>query len=411
MHAHIVTVGDELLAGRTTNSNAAFIGQALSLLGVPAVQGTVVGDSVIDIAAAVTAALDAADLVIVTGGLGPTHDDVTLEGVAAALGVPLVLNLAVQALIVERYRRWGRTIPAGAERMAMVPEGAAVLPNEWGTAPGLHLRINQRHLIVLPGVPREMRGIMTESVTPLVRAMPGRQPVHFRALATAGVPESRLSELIADLIPPPDSAIRLAFLPGYGGVELRLSTQGDSAALDRLAKAITARIGRAFVGDAAEGDLVGHVSRICKSRGYTLATAESCTGGLVGKLFTDLPGSSEFYTGGVVAYDNRIKQEFLGVSAEQLQTFGAVSEEVALAMAAGVRQRFASTFGLSVTGIAGPGGGTEQKPVGLIWLGLAHPGGTAAHRLILAGDREQNRLRAAYAAIDFLRRHLALAAK
>jgi nicotinamide-nucleotide amidase len=165
------------------------------------------------------------------------------------------------------------------------------------------------------------------------------------------------------------------------------------------------------VGDAAEEDLVGHVSRICKERGYTLATAESCTGGLVGKLCTDLPGSSEFYTGGVVAYDNRIKQELLGVRAEQLQTFGAVSEEVALAMAAGVRQRFASTFGLSVTGIAGPGGGTEQKPVGLTWLALAHPDGTAAHRLILAGDREQNRLRAAYAAIDFLRHHLAPAAK
>jgi nicotinamide-nucleotide amidase len=406
MHAHIVTVGDELLSGRTVNGNAAFIGKALADLGVPVQRATVVGDDLDAIAQAVRDALASADLVVVTGGLGPTHDDVTLEGVARGLAVPLVLDAEIRAVIVERYRRWGRSEPATVLRMAAVPRGARALPNEWGTAPGLHVQVGGRHLFVLPGVPREMRGIMTESVVPIVRALPGRRPVHVRALATSGVSESRLSEMIADLIPPPESPVRLAFLPGYGGVELRLSTQGDEAALDGVARQIVARIGDAYAGDAEAEDLAEHVSRLCKEGGHTLATAESCTGGLLGKLLTDHAGSSAFYLGGVVAYDNRIKETLLGVRSDQLASFGAVSAEVAQSMAMGVRERFGATFGLSITGIAGPGGGTEDKPVGLIWLGLAYPGGEGTHRLRLTNDREQNRLRAAYGALDYLRRHI-----
>jgi len=413
MHAHLVTVGDELLSGRTVNSNAAFIGARLAEVGVPVTQGVVVGDDTGEIARAVAEALTQADVVIVTGGLGPTHDDVTLEGVARALDVPLVRDLGVEAQVVERYRRWGRTLPEGVLRMAMLPEGAEALPNSWGSAPGVHIRRDERHLFVLPGVPSEMRGIVTESVMPILRRLPGRLPVYFRALVTAGVAESRLSDKIHDLIPAPGSGIRLAFLPGYGGVELRLTTQGDQAELDRLAKAIIERIGAAYVGDASQDDedLIGVVSALCKERGHTLATAESCTGGLVGKLLTDRPGSSEFYSGGVVAYDNRIKQNMLGVTAEALQAFGAVSEEVARAMATGVRERFATTFGLSITGVAGPGGGTPEKPVGLIWLGMAHPEGVESRKLMLAADRDQNRRRAAFAAIDYLRRHLTKSAE
>jgi nicotinamide-nucleotide amidase len=408
MHAHLVTVGDELLSGRTVNSNAAFIGAHLAEVGVPVVQSVVVGDDTDEIARAVAAAVTQAQVVVVTGGLGPTHDDVTLEGVARALGVPLARDLSVEAQVVERYRRWGRTLPEGVLRMAMLPEGAEALPNLWGSAPGLHIRRDERHLFVLPGVPSEMRGIMTESILPRLKRLPDRLPVHFRALVTAGVAESRLSDKIKDLIPKAGSAIRLAFLPGYGGVELRLTTQGDESELDRLARSIIERIGAAYVGEATakDEDLVGVVSTLCKKGGHTLATAESCTGGLLGKLLTDRPGSSEFYSGGVVAYENRIKEKLLGISAKDLTTFGAVSEEVARAMAAGVRERFDATFGLSITGIAGPGGATPDKPVGLIWLGLAHPEGVGSRRLMLAADRDQNRRRAAFAAIDFLRRHL-----
>lgn len=406
MRTFLVTVGDELLSGRTVNSNAAYIGRKLADVGAPVVSALVVGDDIPQIAKAIRSATAGHEVVIVTGGLGPTHDDVTLDGISAALSLPLVESEEVLAAITERYKKLDRTVPAGVRRMARVPQGAEILPNHWGTAPGLHVLLGNTRIVALPGVPREMRGILDESVVPMLAALPGVRPVYVRALATAGVPESSLSERISDLIPPAGSAIRMAFLPGYNGVELRLSSAESPQEVDQLAARIAERIGLALVGDATGSDLVAKVGQLLTRRGATLATAESCTGGLLGKLLTDRAGSSDYYLGGVIAYANEAKLDFLDVPPEVLDSHGAVSAESAQAMAQGARSRFGSGYALSITGIAGPGGGTDLKPVGLIFLGLAWEGGSATRKLQLTSDREQNRERSAYSALDFLRRHL-----
>lgn len=408
MDAFLLTVGDELLSGRTLNSNAAYIGKKIAEAGAPVAEAMVVGDRVSEIAQAVKQAAMRYPVVVVTGGLGPTHDDVTLLGIALGLSLPLVEDPGVLKSITERYRRMDRAIPPGVTRMARIPQGARVLPNHWGTAPGLQITSGQASVFVLPGVPREMRGILDESVIPVIRTLPGTSPLYFRAVVTAGVPESSLSERIADLIPPADGPIRLAFLPGYSGVEVRLTTvdSGSETAVDQLAAAIAKRVGPALVGEIAGDDLVSRVGELLRARGATLATAESCTGGLLGKLLTDRAGSSDFYLGGLITYANSAKHDLLGVPSELLERFGAVSAETALAMAKGARERFGSDFALSITGIAGPGGATPEKPVGLIFLGLAWPGGESAKSLQLSTDREQNRERAAYSALNYLRLHL-----
>lgn len=402
----MLTIGDELLSGRTTDTNGAYMGRRLSEVGAPVATRVTVGDDVAHISRTLLGALAEYDIVVITGGLGPTHDDVTVEAVAQALDLPLTTNRKVLSGIEERYREWNRPMPQAVARMARMPEGAVVLDNLWGTAPGLYLQVESCHIFLMPGVPREMRGILDESVVPKIRALPGLTPVHVRAIATSGISESALAEKLADLLPPSSSPVKAAYLPGYGGVELRLSSTEDPEAVDSLIDQISERIGLHYVGDAAQEDLVGHLARILVERKETLATAESCTGGLIGKLLTDQPGSSEYYLGGVVVYSNEIKQKLLGVPGDTLSRHGAVSAETAEAMAAGVRDRLNSTYAISVTGIAGPGGGTDLKPVGLVYLGLATGKGNFSREMRLTRDREQNRLRSAYAAIDFLRRKI-----
>lgn len=406
MRTCLITIGDELLSGRTINTNASYIGSRLAESGAPVTKAVVIGDIVAEIEFEITEALFDFDVVVITGGLGPTHDDVTLDGLAEALELPLEESDEVLETIEARYRKLDRVVPAGVRRMARVPRGATVLPNRWGTAPGLHIVADRRHLFVLPGVPREMRGLLDESVVPMVKKLPGLTPVYVRSLLTAGVTESALSESISDLIPPADSPVRLAFLPGYHGVELRLATQSAPKEADRLATAIAERIGPALLEPTSGDDLLGVVGNLLRYRKARLATAESCTGGFLGKLLTDRAGSSEFYLGGVIAYANSAKQELLDVSRETLADFGSVSPESAAAMAQGARERFGADYALAITGIAGPGGGTEAKPVGLIYLGLASGDGVVTRKLQLTSDREQNRERSAYAALDFLRRHL-----
>lgn len=408
MNLELVTVGTELLLGFTVDTNGAEVGRACAAVGIRLVRRTAVPDDAPAIGAAVREALGRTGLVVTTGGLGPTRDDATKQAVAEVLGRRLVEDPDVLQSLEARARRMGRWPLAASNRtQAQVPEGATVLPNPRGTAPGLWLEdADGRVAVLLPGVPREMRGLMDESVLPIVRALPGLTPVYVRSLLTAGVTESALSETINDLVPPADSPVRLAFLPGYHGVELRLSTQGAPGEADRLASAIAQRIGPALVDEASGDDLVAKVGRLLREQGAHLATAESCTGGLLGKLLTDRPGSSEFYLGGVIAYANTAKQELLDVPSGTLTEHGSVSPESAAAMAQGALARFGADFALAITGIAGPGGGTPDKPVGLIYLGLAWGGGTTTRKLQLTSDREQNRERSAYAALDLLRRHL-----
>ena len=402
----LITIGDELLSGRTVNTNAAYIGKRLSAIGAPVCESLVIGDDRLQIVAAVHRGLTGFDVAVITGGLGPTHDDITVEAVAAALGVELERDDSVYAAIETRYRHLDRAMPAGVEKMALIPRGARVLTNNWGTAPGLHIQAGRRHLFVLPGVPAEMQGILDGSVLPALSDLPGRAEVHIRALATTGIYESKLSELLSDLIPGPDDPVKMAFLPNYSGVELRLITRSDRDRLNRLAEEIIERIGDSYLGEAHGEDLVARVSGLLCERRETLVTAESCTGGLIGKLLTDRPGASAFYLGGVVAYSNGLKEQLLGVPQDVLVSHGAVSSETALAMAAGARERLGATYALSVTGIAGPEGEAPDKPVGLIYLGLAAPDGTSYRRLQLSTHREQNRTRSAFAALNYLRRHI-----
>ena len=406
MNSCIITVGDELLSGRTLNSNAAHLGRELGKTGAPVSRSVVVADDILAIAKAAADAVGHADVLIITGGLGPTHDDVTLDGLAAGLKLELNEDSEIYAEIESRYRKAEKTVPSGARRMARKLAGAVALPNHWGTAPGYYLLYQKTYIFVLPGVPGEMMGILEESVLPRLGGLPGLTPLYVRALSTAGVPESILAEQLSALIPSPGDELRLAFLPGYAGVELRLTTRSDPAAVDRLTEKMAARIGPALVGEAAGDDLVVKVARLLSKSGRTLATAESCTGGLLGKLLTDRAGSSDFYRGGLVAYADAAKVALLGVLQETLLEHGAVSASTALAMARGARERLDADYALSITGIAGPGGGTPEKPVGLIYLGLAWGDGEDCRKLRLTADRQQNRARSAYAALDFLRRHL-----
>jgi nicotinamide-nucleotide amidase len=406
MNTFVLTIGDELLSGRTLDTNGAYIGKQLSLVGAPARSRATVGDDVAQIVQTIRQAQSDHDVLIITGGLGPTHDDVTVEAIAQALSVSITTNEEVLKGIKARYSEWNRPMPEGVARMAQVPDGSQVLKNLWGTAPGLYLQSNHRHIFVLPGVPREMRGLLDASVIPIIESLPGLEPVHTRAIATSGISESALAEKLRDLMPPDSSAIKVAYLPGYGGVEMRFTSQKDPDAVEKLATQVIERIGLHFVGDATQDDLVGHLARMLMSRNETIATAESCTGGLIGKLLTDRPGSSEYFLGGVVVYSNEIKQNLLGVPGDTLVQYGAVSAQTAEAMAKGARDRMNATYAVSVTGIAGPGGGTDEKPVGLVFLGLATDQGTFSRQMRLTRDREQNRLRSAYSAIDFLRRHI-----
>jgi nicotinamide-nucleotide amidase len=402
-----VTIGTELLLGFTVDTNAAEIGRALAAAGVDVVRHTSVADRPDAIRAALTEALGRADVVLATGGLGPTSDDLTKQAAADVFGRRLVHDPAVLAALEERFRRIGRwPMPAANRSQADVPEGAVVLPNPRGTAPGLWLEDERgRVLVLLPGVPHEMRGLLHEHVLPRLAGRGGGTVVRSRALRTTGVAESAVAERlggIADEIAP----LTLAYLPGTAGVDLRVTAWhlAPDDADRRLAGAlglIAPRLGQDRYGED-DADLAAVV--LTALAGRTLAVAESCTGGLLGGRITAVPGASHTFLGGIVAYDNTVKTDLLGVPAATIAEHGAVSEPVVLAMTDGARRRFNADAALAVTGIAGPEGGTTDKPVGTVWVAARVGDQARAVRRVLPGDRREIRERAAQAALDLLRR-------
>jgi nicotinamide-nucleotide amidase len=407
----VVTVGDELLLGDTTDSNAARIGRALAELGAPVVRHETVGDQAGAIAGAVERALADGDLVIVTGGLGPTPDDLTREAVAELLGRPLRPDPELEAALRARYLAAGyRDFPANNLRQALVPEGARVLPNARGTAPGLALELDGRWVVLLQGVPRELEAMLAGPARDLiVEAFAGRlrPPLHLR-VRTTGIAESRLAERVEALLPAARGPVRLAYLPSLFGVDLRFTVGADAdpagarAWLDRMAAALGELGPYVYEGD----DLVEAVAASLARSGHTLAVAESCTGGLVAKRLTDRAGASRWFLGGVIAYADRVKVEQLGVPAEAIARAGAVSEEVARAMADGVRRALGADAGLGITGIAGPDGGSAEKPVGTVWYAVAVGDRVAAETRVFVGDREAVRERSAQAVLNLLYRTL-----
>ncbi|MEP7066883.1 MAG: competence/damage-inducible protein A [Gemmatimonadota bacterium] len=414
MQIEILTIGDELLLGFTIDTNAAYLARALAGIGVEIVHRTTVGDDAELIAQAVKDALERTGAVITTGGLGPTSDDRTRPAIAKLFGRELVRDDAIVAQIQERFwRMTSAKMPETNVVQAMVPVGARVLENRHGTAPSLMLEDEQgRWVIMLPGVPREMRGLTNDTVIPLLRERIGVAPIAIvsRTVRTTGIGESALAEKLGDLAKGVDG-LPLAFLPGWAGADLRLTSHtlpADAAtrALDTAAQKLRDAVG-AFVYGQEDDDLAELVLGMCRERGLTIATGESCTGGLLGARITAIPGSSDVYHGGVVAYENSVKTKLLGVRETSLQEHGAVSEQVAREMAEGCARVLGTQIGIGITGIAGPGGGTSDKPVGTVWVAVTGAGETRATGRVYVGDREEIRLRATQASLDHVRRALA----
>ena len=416
MKLEIVTIGTELLLGYTLDSNGAELGRALAAAGVEVVRRTSVADRPELIREAVRDALERTGAVITTGGLGPTRDDMTKTVVAELFGRPLVLDAALLAALEARFKRMGRwPMPAANRSQAEVPDGATVLPNPRGTAPGLWLEDPRGRLaVLLPGVPREMRGLVVDEVLPrlIERSVAPRRVIRSRTVRTTGVPESALAERVAP-IEATLAPLTLAYLPSVFGVDLRvtawdLEAEQADALLEAAGRRLAQAAGEHYYGDD-DTDLAGVVLDALRRQRHRLGVAESCTGGMVAERVTNIPGSSDTFIGGVVAYADVIKTAALKVPLETLAAHGAVSEATVRAMAEGAQRLFSVDSGLAVTGIAGPGGGTPEKPVGTVWLAARVHTETRAVQRVFPGDRDEIRRRAAQAALDLLRRQLARA--
>jgi nicotinamide-nucleotide amidase len=417
MNVEVVTIGDELLLGFTVDTNAAHLARALSALGVGVVRRSTVGDAPAAIADAVREALDRTGAVITTGGLGPTSDDLTKPSIAALFGRRMTFDDAIWDALKSRWASRGRpgAIPESNRQQAMVPEGAVILPNRHGSAPGIWLEDERsqapRWVAMLPGVPREMRGMLADELLPRLRARAGGAPhvIMSRTLRTTGIAESA----VADLLGPLASGVGglpLAYLPSVEGIDLRLTSRDAGAAAAARGLGAGASALRAVLGDYVYGeddtDLAAVVLDALRARGMTIAVAESCTGGLLGARLTAIPGASDVMLGGVIAYANEVKTSHLGVRDDTIRAHGAVSEEASREMAAGVRDSFRASLGVSITGIAGPGGGTPDKPVGTVCIAVSADGAPRSVRVHMIGDRDEVRRRSAQAALDLARHAL-----
>lgn len=409
MRVEVVTIGDELLLGYTLDTNAAHLARELASTGVEIVRRTTVGDGPAEIAAAVRDALERSGAVITTGGLGPTSDDLTKPSIAAIFGREMRLDEEILAALKARWqKRFPGEFPQSNAQQAMIPVGARILANNHGSAPGIWLEDERgRWVAMLPGVPREMRGMLADTLLPLViaRAAASGGEAHVvrsLTLRTTGVGESALADMLGDLARLP-GGVPLAYLPGWEGTDLRLTARampaGEAdAALERAASLLRPRIGKWIYGEGT-ADLAETVLDACRSHRLTIAVAESCTGGMLGARLTAIAGSSDVVQGGVIAYDNAVKVGQLGVRQETLDAHGAVSEETAREMATGVRDRLSVSLAIAITGIAGPGGGSAEKPVGTIWLAVDVEGVVTAKRIQTVGDRDEIRRRAAQGAL------------
>ena len=407
--AEIIAIGSELLTPERTDTNSLWLTEKLNSVGIEVKLKTIVGDDDARLEESIRDALRRSGVIVTTGGLGPTEDDITRKVAARAMGRRLMLDERVLAEIREKFARWGRKMPEINSRQAMVIEAAEVLDNPQGTAPGMLLEHEGRAVVLLPGPPREMRPMFESHVLPKLAAKAGDVRVVRRVLRVTGMGESAVDERIAPVYTQYKNP-QTTILFNKSEIEIHLTAQGKTGQeaellIDGLSGQIEERLGDAifaFRGERIE-EVVG--LRLAVS-GFTLALAESCTGGLVAERLTEVPGSSVYFKEGTVAYSNEAKVRLLGVPSDLIAEYGAVSAPVAEAMAEGARLRADTDFGLSVTGIAGPGGGSEEKPVGLVYIALSDDAHTEHRKLLLPGDRQLIRWRAAQAALDLLRRRL-----
>lgn len=408
MNAEIIAIGSELLTPYRLDTNSLFITNELNQVGVRVVHKAVVGDTPDEMLSSFRHALDRADVVVACGGLGPTDDDRTRDTVSELLGRKLLRNEEVLQKLQERFRRFGRTMPEINTRQALVIDGATVMPNPRGTAPGQWIEAKGRILILLPGVPSELRALMEAEVKPRLAKLGIKQRRYARDLRIVGLFESEVEQRVSPLYaqyPDTDTTI----LATAGGIQLHPSIWSDDPAgaqarLEELVGRMALALGENLVSTC--GELIEDiVARVLMENRATIAVAESCTGGLLAERLTSLAGSSAYFLGGIVCYSNDLKTRLVGVPAEMIEAKGAVSSEVALTLADGIRKLTGATLGIGITGIAGPSGGTPEKPVGLVHIGIADEHGPREKSFRFPGDRERIRFFATQNALDAVRRY------
>lgn len=408
MKAEIITIGDEILIGQIIDTNSAWIAEQFNLNGIEIYQITSVHDDHKHILEAIKKAEEKVDLVILTGGLGPTKDDITKNALCDYFNTKLIFHEPTFEHIKTRFTKLNIDVNKLNRDQALVPESCTVLFNKAGTAPGLWFEKNDTYFVSVPGVPFEMKYLVEQEILPRLRKSGKTRAIYHKTVLTQGIPESMLAmklEQWEDALP---ENIKLAYLPSPMAVRLRLSAIGnDENVLRELVEAEIAKLQK-IIPDQIYGfnyeTMAEVIGRILKLNGKTLAVAESCTGGYISHLITSLPGCSTFYNGSVTAYSNLIKENILGVNPEIILKFGAVSEQVAKEMAVGVRKVFNADFALATTGIAGPDGGTEEKPVGTVWIAVASENDVIALKFIFGDNRERNIIRSSQTALQMLRK-------
>jgi nicotinamide-nucleotide amidase len=413
MSAEIICVGTELLLGEILNSNAQFLAEELAQLGIPHYYQTTVGDNPQRIHQVIATAIQRSSILIFTGGLGPTPDDLTTEAIADFFETTLIERPEIIADITEKFTRINRPIAENNYKQALLPQGADILANPTGTAPGLIWQPRPGiTLLTFPGVPSEMKRMWKDIAVPYLKSQGwGKERIYSQVLRFRGIGESSLAEKVAPLFELKNPTV--APYAALGEVRLRVSSKATSEAealeaIEPVATQIREIAGLDYFGQDEE-TIASVVGKLLRQKGQTVSVAESCTGGGLGEMFTEIPGSSCYFYGGIIAYDNRVKIKLLGVNPDDLETFGAVSPEVAEQMALGVKQSLQTDWGLSITGIAGPEGGTDGKPVGLVYLGITDPQGNVESLKFQFGDtrgRSGIRYLSASNALDQLRRRL-----
>lgn len=410
MKAEIITIGDELLIGQTIDTNSAWIGAELSLAGFDVHRKTSVHDRRSDILKVLSETAGESDVVIITGGLGPTSDDITKQTLCEFFNTRLVMNNEVLAMVEDMMSRRNFPMNENNRRQAEVPESCTVLTNAAGTAPGMWFEKDRTIFISIPGVPFEMKHIMNQHVLPALKKRFTTQTIIHRNIMTYGTPEARLAEILTSFEAGLPDSVKLAYLPSSGIIKLRLTGTGNdrlqiSEAIEEQVKKLYSIIPELIYGENEES-LEMVIGKLLREKKKTLCTAESCTGGNIAHMITSVPGSSQYFTGSVIAYANEIKTQVLGVNGKIIEKEGAVSENVVRLMAEGARKLMKTDYSVATSGIAGPDGGTEEKPVGTLWIAVASGSGTVAEKHTFTTERTANILRFSIVALNLLRKQI-----
>lgn len=410
MKIAILTVGDELLIGQVVDTNSAWMARKLNYHGMQVVKGLTVSDALPEIKRGLAEALAVADVVLMTGGLGPTKDDVTKKALAEFFGQGMRFDQPTYDRILKLFERWGRTSTPAHRQQCYMPENATLLFNKMGTAPGMWFHEQGKVVVSMPGVPYEMEYLMEKEVIPKLKQTFPVQPIVHRTILTVGEGESRIAALVEDIEDSLPANIKLAFLPGLGQVRLRLTATGAdeltlTALVDAKKKALEDRL-RSFVFGYEEDKLERVIGQLLSERGLTLCTAESCTGGYLAHQITSISGASKYFMGSIIAYSNEVKMRQLGVREETLKEHGAVSEQTVIEMVKGALKLLQTDIAVSVSGVAGPTGGTPEKPVGTVWLAVGNADVIQTQVLHIGKDRLKNIQYSAVRAMDMIRRFL-----